>query len=148
MCVCLFVCLCGSKTFTSGRVLKNLVKGRIANFCLYQLFFSFSFLQIEPNQNHLLTHLEGTLFAWLFVRLSRWRHGGVTVGTTIVVIWDFSFFLLPSKKEWALVYCPEALCLHSAASYTDCTNELDLYTWEIPYALGLLNMSHVTYGGR
>ena len=43
-----------------------------------------------------------------------------------VVIWEFSFFLLPSKTEWALVYCPEALCLHSAASYTDCTNELDL----------------------
>ena len=36
------------------------------------------------------------------------------------------FFLLTSKTEWALVYCPEGLCLHSAGSYTDCTNELDL----------------------
>ena len=43
-----------------------------------------------------------------------------------VVIWEFSFFLLPKKTEWALVYCPEALCLHSAASCTDYTNELDL----------------------
>ena len=50
-----------------------------------------------------------------------------------VAIWEFSFFLLTSKTEWALVYCPEALCLHSAASYTDCTKELDLQTWEIPY---------------
>ena len=24
-----------------------------------------------------------------------------------VAIWEFSFFLLPSKTEWALVYCPE-----------------------------------------
>ena len=39
-----------------------------------------------------------------------------------VVILEFSFFLLPTKTEWALVYCPEALCLHSAGSYTDCTN--------------------------
>ena len=43
-----------------------------------------------------------------------------------VVIWEFVFLLLPSKTEWALVYSPEALCLHSAASCTDCTNELDL----------------------
>ena len=42
------------------------------------------------------------------------------------VILKFNFFLLPNKTEWALVYCPEALCLHSAGSYTDCTNELDL----------------------
>ena len=33
-----------------------------------------------------------------------------------VVIWEFSFFLLPHKTEWALVYSPEALCLHSAVS--------------------------------
>ena len=51
------------------------------------------------------------------------------------MIWEFSFFLLTSKTDWALVYCPEALCLHSGASYTDCRNELDLYTWEIPYAI-------------
>ena len=25
-------------------------------------------LQIEPNQNHLLTNLEGSIFAWLVVR--------------------------------------------------------------------------------
>ena len=43
-----------------------------------------------------------------------------------VVICEFSFFLLTSKTEWALVYCPETLCLHSAASCTDCTNELDI----------------------
>ena len=29
-----------------------------------------------------------------------------------VVIWEFSFFLLPNKTEWALVYSPETLCLH------------------------------------
>ena len=33
-------------------------------------------LQIEPNQNHLLENLEGTIFAWLFGCLSWWRHGG------------------------------------------------------------------------
>ena len=44
------------------------------------------------------------------------------------MIWEFSFFLLTSKTEWALVYCPEALCLHSAASCTDCTIELDMKT--------------------
>ena len=43
-----------------------------------------------------------------------------------VVNGEFSFFQLQNKTEWALVYCPEALCLHSAASCTDCTNELDL----------------------
>ena len=42
------------------------------------------------------------------------------------VIWEFSFFLLPNKTEWALVYCHEPLCLHSAASCTNCTNKLDL----------------------
>ena len=42
------------------------------------------------------------------------------------MIWEFRFFLLTTKTEWALVYCPEALGLHSAGSYTDCTNELDL----------------------
>ena len=50
-----------------------------------------------------------------------------------VVIWEFGFFLLPNKTVWALVYCPEALGLHSTASCTHCTNELDLYTREIPY---------------
>ena len=42
-----------------------------------------------------------------------------------VVIWEFSLFLLPSKTEWALVYCPETPCLHSAAFCTYCTEELD-----------------------
>ena len=32
---------------------------------------------------------------------------------------------------------PEALCLHSAASCTHCTNEQDLQTREIPYGLSL-----------
>ena len=43
-----------------------------------------------------------------------------------VVIWEFSFFLLSSKKEWALVYNPETLGLHSAACCTYCSKELDL----------------------
>ena len=43
-----------------------------------------------------------------------------------VVIWKLSFFLLPNKREWTLVYSPMALCLHSTASSTHCTNELDL----------------------
>ena len=43
-----------------------------------------------------------------------------------IVIGEFIFSLLPNKTEWALVYNPEALCLHSAASCTHCTNELDL----------------------
>ena len=43
-----------------------------------------------------------------------------------VAIWEFSFFLLPNKIEWAQVYSPEALGLHSAACCTQCTNKLDL----------------------
>ena len=31
-----------------------------------------------------------------------------------VVICEFSFFLLPNKTEWAIVYSRELLCLHSA----------------------------------
>ena len=50
-----------------------------------------------------------------------------------VVIWEFSFFLLPNKTKWALVYSPETLYCHFAASCTHCTNELDLQTREIPY---------------
>ena len=38
-----------------------------------------------------------------------------------VVISEFSFFLLPNKTEWALVYSPEALCLHSADICPHCT---------------------------
>ena len=38
-------------------------------------------LQIEPNQNHLLTNLKGSIFAWLFVRLVVVCHGDVTVVT-------------------------------------------------------------------
>ena len=52
------------------------------------------------------------------------------MGFVVVIekLWfgNLAFFLLPSKTEWALVYCPEAVCLHFAASCTDCTNELDL----------------------
>ena len=51
---------------------------------------------------------------------------GFVVVIKKIVIWEFCFFLLPSKTEWALVYSPEVLYLHSAASCTDCTNELDL----------------------
>ena len=40
--------------------------------------------------------------------------------------WEFGFFLLPNKTEWALVYSPEALGLHSEACCTHCTVELDL----------------------
>ena len=60
---------------------------------------------------------------------------GICCCDRIVVIWEFSFFLLPNKTEWALVYSPEPVCLHSAASFTDCTNELDLQTREIPYGV-------------
>ena len=35
-----------------------------------------------------------------------------------VVIWEFSFFLLPRKTEWVLVYSPKPLCLRSAACCT------------------------------
>ena len=43
-----------------------------------------------------------------------------------VVIWEISYFLLPNKTEWALVYSPEPLCLHSLASCTHCNYELDM----------------------
>ena len=52
------------------------------------------------------------------------------------LIWEFSFFLLPNKTEWGLVYCPETLCLHSAACYTHCTEKLNQQTGEIPYERG------------
>ena len=47
-----------------------------------------------------------------------------------VVIWEFSSFLLPSKLEWALVYCPEAFFLHSAAT---CSYRIKqgLSSWQI-----------------
>ena len=53
-------------------------------------------------------------------RISQWVGGkgrgkttkGICCFDWKVVIWEISFFLLPSKTEWALVYCPEALCLH------------------------------------
>ena len=48
------------------------------------------------------------------------------------------FFQLPSKTEWALIYSPETICLHSEACCTHGTAELDLYTKEIPYAMGLV----------
>ena len=43
-----------------------------------------------------------------------------------VVFINFVFFLLPNKIEWALVFSPEALCLHATDSCKDCTYELDL----------------------
>ena len=54
------------------------------------------------------------------------------------LVWEFSFFLLPSKTEWALVYCLEGMCLHSATSCTQYINEMDLQTREIPYGNQLL----------
>ena len=42
----------------------------------------FAELQIKPNQNHLLTNLEGSIFTWLFVWLvvcHSYGHGHVTV---------------------------------------------------------------------
>ena len=53
-------------------------------------------------------------------------HKGICCCDRMVVIWEFRFFLLPNKTEWALAYSPEALCLHSAASCTHCLNEMDL----------------------
>ena len=53
-----------------GAILKHLEK-------LYFFLNSIAELQIEPNQNHLLTNLEGSIFAWLFVH----RHSDVTVVT-------------------------------------------------------------------
>ena len=51
---------------------------------------------------------------------------GIVVLIEKLLFGNLAFFLLPSKTEWALVYCPEALSLYSAGSYTDCTNELEL----------------------
>ena len=50
-------------------------KGLMQHSCIAEL-------QIEPNQNHLLTNLEGSIFAWLFVwLLFVVCHGDVTVVT-------------------------------------------------------------------
>ena len=38
-------------------------------------------LQIEPNQNHLLNNLEGSIFAWLFVVV---RHADDSSDVTLV----------------------------------------------------------------
>ena len=35
-----------------------------------------------------------------------------------------TFFLLPNRTEWALVYCPETLCLNSTDCRTYCTKDL------------------------
>ena len=40
-------------------------------------------LQIEPNQNHLLTNLEGSIFAWLFGWLVVVCHGGDSSDVTL-----------------------------------------------------------------
>ena len=40
-------------------------------------------LQIEPNQNHLLTNLEGSIFTWLFVWLVVVCHGGYSSYVTL-----------------------------------------------------------------
>ena len=42
-------------------------------------------LLIEPNQNHLLTNLEGSIFAWLFVLLFGFEcHGRDSSDVTLV----------------------------------------------------------------
>ena len=55
---------------------------------------------------------------------------------------EFSFFLLPNKAEWALVYCPETPCLHFSAFCAHCTEYLDQYTREMPYVI-TSHMSHI-----
>ena len=42
-------------------------------------------LQIEPNQNHLLKNLEGSIFAWLFGRLLLLF---VTLTTVLMLLWS------------------------------------------------------------
>ena len=42
-------------------------------------------IQIEPNQNHLLKNLEGSMFAWLVVRLVGCSN--VTVTTVPMLLW-------------------------------------------------------------
>ena len=64
-----------------------------------------------------------------------------------VVIWEFSPLLLPNKSEWAIVYSPEALYLHSEAICTHCTNELDLETRAIPYGGGSAKFGQYPYFG-
>ena len=54
------------------------------------------------------------------------RVNGFVVVKEKLRLGNLAFFLLPNKTEWALVYCPEAMCLHSASSCTYCINELDL----------------------
>ena len=39
---------------------------------------------------------------------------GFGIVTEKLLIWELNFFLLPNKTEGALVYSPEALCLHSS----------------------------------
>ena len=54
------------------------------------------------------------------------RVNGFVVVKEKLRLGNLAFSLLPNKIEWALVYSPEALCLHSADSFTRCSNELDL----------------------
>ena len=49
----------------------------------------------------------------------------VEMNKTLSPFEDLSFFLLPNKTEWALVNCPETLCLQSTACCTHPTEELD-----------------------
>ena len=58
-------------------------------------------LQIEQNQNHSLKHLEGSIFAWLFVWLvgclSRWRQFWCYSG-----LWRCSSY--PNLDGWWMMY--------------------------------------------
>ena len=40
-------------------------------------------LQLEPNQNHLLKNLEGSIFTWLFGWLFGCRHSGDSSNVTV-----------------------------------------------------------------
>ena len=50
-----------------------------------KLAFVIAELQIEPNQNHLLKNLEGSMFAWLFGRV--FGCSSVTVTTVLMLLW-------------------------------------------------------------
>ena len=49
-------------------------------------------LQIEPNQNHLLKNLEGSIFAWLVGRLV--GCSSVTVATVLMLLWPLKMLKL------------------------------------------------------
>ena len=63
-----------------------------------------------------------------------------------VLIWEFCLYLLLDKTPWAVVFSPEALCLHFqfAVQCTHCTIELDLQTRKIPYNDSVISSLWIT----